>query len=266
MSALSEFTPARHATIRSRTRELVSNRFRQLRKLMRLLPSRGFRRGLRYSVAASVEHLALMKNIRLATLLDVGANIGQFSLLIRTLHPDIRIYAFEPLSRPAKRFATLFGGDARTTLHRCAIGSQSLVRTIMFVSEHDDSSSLLPVADEQVRFAAGSRTVGTEQVEVRRLDEILTAADVIKPALLKLDVQGYELPALRSCGLLLDVVDFIYVEVSFVTLYFGQALVDEIVQFLFAHGFSLTAVNNPVFDETGRCMQADFFFSHRPET
>jgi FkbM family methyltransferase len=263
MSALDKSIPIHQSTVPARKWAVVSNRLRQLRKLIRLLPSRGFRRGLRYGVAASVEHHALMKGIRLATLLDVGANVGQFSLLIRTMHPDVRIYAFEPLSRAANRFASLFAGDARTTLHRCAIGAESVVSTMMYVSDDDDSSSLLPVTDAQVHFAAGAKTVGAEQVEVRRLDEIVSAADVVRPALLKLDVQGYELPALQGCGPLLDVMDFVYVEVSFMPLYAGQALVDEVVQFLFTHNFSLTAVNNPVFDDAGRCMQADFLLSRR---
>jgi len=97
---------------------LVGTRLRQLRKLMRLLPSRGFRRGLLHGVAASVEHLEVMRGIALSTLIDVDANVGQFSLLMRTLHPGTRIYAFEPLSRPAMKFESLFRGDAQTTLRR----------------------------------------------------------------------------------------------------------------------------------------------------
>ena len=189
----------------------VSKRLRQLRKLIRLLPSEGFRRGLRYGVAASIENHALMKSIRPATLIDVGANVGQFSLLIRTLHPDTYIHAFEPLSRPAGRFARLFKGDDLTTLHRCAIGPLS-GGTTMHVTGDDDSSSLLvPVA---------AKTVGVEQVAVRRLDEVLNGTDaMVRPVLLKLDTQGSELSALRSCGSLLDQVDFVYVEVAFIEAY-----------------------------------------------
>ena len=119
---------------------------------------------------------------------------------------------------------------------------------------------MLPITEEQVRFATGTAVVGHEKVSVKRLDEILKADDLAAPALLKLDVQGYELPALIGCGQLLDAMDFVYVEVSFITLYSGQALADEIVKFLFARSFSLSAVNNPVFDNAGRCMQADFLF------
>jgi FkbM family methyltransferase len=60
----------------------------------------------------------VMRGIALSTLIDVDANVGQFSLLMRTLHPGTRIYAFEPLSRPAMKFESLFRGDAQTTLRR----------------------------------------------------------------------------------------------------------------------------------------------------
>jgi FkbM family methyltransferase len=243
----------------------LRRRLAQARKLMKLLPTRGFRRGLRQGVAASVEHHALLKGIPLATLVDVGANIGQFSLLARTLHPAVRIHAFEPLSRPAEKYHHLFGEDSQTTLYRCAIGPQSSVSQ-MYVSGRDDSSSLLPITDEQVRFAAGTAMVGTEQVTVKRLDDVLGVADIISPAMLKLDVQGFELSALQGCGRLLDAMDFVYVEVSFVTLYSGQALADEIVQFLFTRGFSLAGVNNPAFDDDGRCIQADLLFRQRTGT
>ena len=222
---------------------------------MRLLPSRGFRRGLLHGVAASVEHLQLMRGIVPATLIDVGANRGQFSLLVRTLHPGARIYAFEPLSRPAAKFERLFHGDAQTTLHRCAIGPQTIDRMTMYVSKEDDASSLLPHA----------ATVTTESVAVNRLDEILEASDIVRPALLKLDVQGYEILALKGCGRLLDVMDFVYAEVSFVTNYQGQALADEVLRFLFDNGFSLAAMDDPEFDSAGRCTQAGFLFSRRPE-
>ena len=176
-------------------------------------------------------------------------------LLIRTLYPDAYIHAFEPLPRPARRFARLFKGDDLTTLHRCAIGPRS-GSTTMYVTEDDDGSSLLvPVF---------SKTVGVEQVAVRRLDEVLNGIDdMVRPVLLKLDTQGFELPALRSCGSLLDKVDFVYVEVAFIESYLGQSLADEVVQYLFGCDFSLTAVNGPQFDEAGRCLQADFLFSRR---
>jgi Methyltransferase FkbM domain len=135
----------------------------------------------------------------------------------------------------------------------------------MNVAQADDNSSLLPVADEMVGWSAGARTVANETVALRRLDEVLNAEDIVRPALLKLDVQGHEMPALQGCGTLLDLIDLVLVEVSFLPLYHGQALADEIVQFLFARHFSMAGVSDPAFDAQGRCLQADFLFSRAGE-
>jgi len=62
------------------------------------------------------------------------------------------------------------------------------------------------------------------------------------PALLKLDVQGFELSALQGCGRLLERFRYVYVEASFIELYVGQALATEVIGFLFSRGFNLMCV------------------------
>ena len=80
-------------------------------------------------------------------------------------------------------------------------------------------------------------------------------------SLLKLDVQGYELHALRGCVTLLDAFAWVYCECSFVELYAGQALADEVIAWLRAHGFALIGAYNMAFDHDGRAVQADFLFA-----
>jgi FkbM family methyltransferase len=238
-----------------------SSRLRQFLKLIRLLPTAEYRRGLRIAVGASIEHQRLLRNINLSTCIDVGANVGQFSLLMRALHPEAHIYAFEPLARPRSKYSKLLGRDRLTTLYPVAIGAESAADRLMNVAVRDDGSSLLPINEEQTPDS--HEMIGTEAVKVVRLDEVLTASDMARPALLKIDVQGYELPVLQGCGALLDAIDYIYVEVAFLPMYEGQALVSEIVEFLTTRGFLIIAVNDPTFDEAGRCIQADFLFGHQ---
>ena len=68
----------------------------------------------------------------------------------------------------------------------------------MHVSAREDSSSLLPVGEGQVSAFPGTDEVGTTNVEVRTLDSVMANRDLEKPALLKVDVQGFELPVLRG--------------------------------------------------------------------
>jgi hypothetical protein len=98
-------------------------------------------------------------------------------------------------------------------------------------------------------------------VKVAPLDEFLTPEQIIEPALLKLDVQGYELEALKGCETLLDRFAYAYVECSFMELYAGQALADEVVGWLQKRGFQLCGVYNMSYDKGGRAVQGDFLFS-----
>ena len=81
-----------------------SNALRKLVKASRLLGSTKFRLGLQHGVAAAIEHRRAMGQLNVRTVVDIGANIGQFSLLCRVLYPAAQIYAFEPQDEPAQRF------------------------------------------------------------------------------------------------------------------------------------------------------------------
>ena len=83
--------------------------------------------------------------------------------------------------------------------------------------------------------------------------------DLGAPALLKLDVQGFELAALKGCASLLDRFAAIYVECSFVPLYAGQPLADEVLEHLRTQGFRLAGIYNVAHDHEGRAVQADFW-------
>ena len=98
-------------------------------------------------------------------------------------------------------------------------------------------------------------------METTTLEECIGEQDLQDPALLKLDVQGYELSALQGCGALLDRFRYVYVEASFIELYVGQALASEVVSFLLSRGFRLMCVANLSHGKSIRPIQADFLFA-----
>lgn len=231
-------------------------------KLLRLLSRPGYRRGLAAGVAAAVEHEAAIRALPVGTLIDVGANVGQFSLLVRTLHPAARIVAFEPLAEPADRYERLFAGDPAIELCRHALGSAEGNATI-HLSRRLDSSSLLPISPVQERTFAGTDEVGVRTVPVHRLDAVLRPAALTGPVLLKLDVQGFELEVIRGFAGGLAAVDHVYAEVSFLPLYEGQPLAPVIIADLHERGFDLAGVYNLSTDRGGRSVQADMLFANR---
>ena len=89
---------------------------------------------------------------------------------------------------------------------------------------------------------------GTASIRVTRLSDALPAGEIAAPALLKLDVQGFELPALEGCEGVLDRFDWVYVECSFMELYAGQAFADAVIAWLRERGLRLAGVYNMSYD------------------
>lgn len=230
---------------------------KKLVKLLKILLRTKYWRALRFGVGAAVEHEKLLQNLDLSTVIDVGSNRGQFSLVVRYLFPNAKIICFEPLAGPAGIFQSVFAKEDNIYLHNVAIGPESKITDIN-VSADDDSSSLLPITDLQVSLFPGTAHKETEQVKVVRASDLLSSEQIQAPALLKVDVQGYELQVLQSFGELLVNFEYIYVECSFVELYTGQALSHEVLAFLGDKEWCLNGVYNIEYDKHGKAIQGDF--------
>jgi FkbM family methyltransferase len=228
-------------------------------KLVRLLSFAAGRRGLRHGVAATVEHWQALGRLDVTTVVDIGANKGQFALFATAVFPAANIYSFEPLEEAAARFRKVFGSEV--TLFETAIGPREM-ETCIYVSQRVDSSSLLPITTKQSEVFPGTELKEKRIIHVAPLTKYLGPQDIRAPALLKIDVQGYELEALRACELLLPLFQFIYVELSYVELYGGQALAGEVVRYLSEGQFQLLGVYNQSADLQGKPVQADFLFAN----
>ena len=226
------------------------------RKLGRIAAQPAYWPALRQGVAASVEHSRIPFGKGFATVLDVGASRGQFALFAARRFPGAKIHCFEPLPEPAADLRRVMGD--RVELHRTAVGSSTGAAAIN-ISARDDSSSLLPIGSRQEREFPGTGTESTIEVPLTTLDQAI-AGSPERPCLLKIDVQGLELEVLKGAERTLGSVDVALVECSFVELYEGQALADEVVAFLLERGLRLTGVHEVVHSAGGSAIQADFLF------
>lgn len=241
---------------------MVTNLALKACKLFRILAVPSWRRALRYHrVAAGVEHATVLPNLgALCSVVDIGANRGQFALAARRCFPAADIISFEPLHRPAAIFRQVFVNDTAVVLHEAAIGSEP-GEAMIHLSARDDSSSLLPITARQNTLFPGTAEAGTATIKMVRLSDHVSAESIAAPALLKLDVQGFELQALAGCEDLLECFAWVYVECSFVELYAGQAFADAVIAWLRERGFVLRGVYHMAYDDAGCAVQADFLFS-----
>lgn len=244
----------------------MSDILRKVGKAMKSLRDPLFRRALRAGVSPSHEHRAMLEVLGpVRTVVDVGANVGQFTLIaLRTL-PGATIHAFEPLPEAACQFERVTSGQDRARLHRLALGAVETTLPIHVTARADSSSLLVPTLQSEVY--PGTHEVGEHTVRVMPLDRVLTPADIQGPALLKIDVQGYEMQVVEGCKSLLQQFDWIFAELSFVELYAGQALAHEVILWLSAQGFRLDGVYvSDMSYQHGRTIQGDFLFKRSSTT
>lgn len=229
-------------------------------KLLKLLSYKQYRRFLfGWGVAAAVEHSAIVRVVRPMTLIDVGANIGQFSLVAHAEAPGLQIFAFEPHAQSAGVYRGAFSTFPRVHLLETAVGACAGTATL-HVSGKSDSSSLLEISDEQVAYAPGTQRVADQAVCVTSIDLALKDFAIQSPCLLKIDVQGGELDVLRGSIQMFRKIDFIYCELSFREFYIGQPFASEVIDFLRKFGFTISAVHNLAYGVDGVAVQADFLF------
>lgn len=199
--------------------------------------------------------------LRAGTVLDVGANIGQYGTALRAAGFRGRIVSCEPLPDAYEHLARRSRSDGSWTALQTAVGDEPGQLEIN-ISANSYSSSILPMTAAHSDAAPGSEFVGAVTVPVTTVTELVQAQGV-DPArtLLKVDTQGYEGPVLDGARELLGRFAAVQLELSFVPLYEGQLLFDDLVARLSALGF-VTYGLEPGFGDprTGRMLQCDGLF------
>ncbi len=178
-----------------------------------------------------------LKAFGFATVLDIGANVGDFAFTIRPLLPTAHIYSFEPLPDCFQQMLVHLHGVSRFTAFNVALGDQSGELEFQR-SSHSPSSSFLTMAEtHKVSFpaSAGSQAV---KVRIERLDNLGTQLKLDDPILVKIDVQGYEGHVLRGGQRTIQRAAAIIVETSFEPLYKNQPLFPDVYSILTEWGFT----------------------------
>lgn len=193
------------------------------------------------------------------TIIDGGANIGQFARAAAETYPEAQIIAFEPLPHV---FATL-KANLRDQAHMHLIPS-ALGETDGAVAFHETTYSLSSSAlrlhkNHRIHFP-NVAPLQTVHVPIGRLDTLLANMSLPRPVLLKLDLQGYELAALKGASETLNNIDYILLEASFKPMYQGEPLFDDVYSYIRGHGFSLVQPLAFLKGQKGIMVQMDALF------
>lgn len=221
-----------------------------------------------YILSPKWDHRLLgLKQYPISSILDIGANEGQFCRQIRRVFPDSTIYAFEPLVRPLMHL------ERWAQKENCKKPNQIFLFPIALGEESE-----LVAMQQHVFFTASSSVLKTTQrcndlypftkkqnlceVQQLPLDKVIQDLRQFpeKELLIKLDVQGYEDRVIRGGWQTFQQAIACIVEISLQSLYLGQAHFSDIFKLLSQLGFVYAGNLDQVCDRQGKVIFLNALF------
>jgi FkbM family methyltransferase len=178
----------------------------------------------------------LLRELKISTVLDLGANRGQFVRFLReAVGFSGTIHAVEPNPTCVKQLRSLQQRDRNLQIWPVAVVTgENCGKIDLRVAAADDLSSVLPFGQ-----------VSTIEVDSRSLDGLLqdVFSDENQAGLfVKSDLQGYDLEVLRSSRRALSKVQMLMVEAQAVPLYEGAPLIDDHLRFLREQAYDIAGI------------------------
>lgn len=179
----------------------------------------------------------LLYKYNFETIIDIGANDGQFAEEIHQKLPGAAIYSFEPIESVYKKLMVNMRNVSNFKAFNVGLGEKS-EKTTINKSSFSPSSSLLRMATLHKKLYPKSAEIIEETAQIETLDNFLEQIDFRGNLLIKIDVQGYEDKVIKGGKKTFERARMLIVETSFVRLYEGQPLFEDVVLLLRDLGFS----------------------------
>jgi FkbM family methyltransferase len=206
-------------------------------------------------------------NVDARWILDVGANVGDVAEAALLSYPNAKVICFEPVSDTFQMLQSrLQPHPGRAYFYKSALSDRAGTEEINITSFHG-ANSLEPQAKLHQDLNPHVRELRKEKIDLVRLDDVAGSFPVDKIDILKIDVEGHEVPVLKGGrNFIANNVDVVIIEISLMrdASFENQALF-EIFDFMHSTGFRLINVLD-VHRSTGdsaMLAQMDCVFRHK---
>jgi len=168
------------------------------------------------------------RGLKCKTILDVGANKTNWCRKAKRAFPNSNLMLIEPqveMTERLENFCKEFPGSAYFLV---GAGARK-ERLVLTVDELLASSSLLPNTDKQLIDSGEQR-----EIEITTIDELISTSQMAPPELMKLDIQGFELEALKGAESTFGYTEAYILEVSLFhfTNTPGTPVFSDVIQFM----------------------------------
>lgn len=203
--------------------------------------SERFKRFVRLNTKdAFIDQRNLLRGSDIKVIFDVGANIGAVTQRYTKLFPQADVYSFEA---SPEIFPVLRNNFAReNNVHAYQYAVSELDGEVKFnVNYNSGTSSIFTPSQYNLATWAVEGTESQVAVPSITIPTFCSRLNIDSVDILKLDIEGAELSALRGCAPLLarSRIKIIYTEACLTPLYEEQPLLHDLSQFLAGHGYML---------------------------
>ncbi|MEB3309643.1 MAG: FkbM family methyltransferase [Snowella sp.] len=180
-----------------------------------------------------------LAHLPIQSVLDIGANEGQFARRITQIFPQAHIYAFEPLAVPFQQLSRLARQQPKKiTAFNLALGDSIKPIEIYSHLYFNPSSSILQTTQLCETVYPMVKKQEKILIEQSTLDHAIADISLQDQILIKLDVQGYEDRVIKGGMETFKKSAACIVEISLDQLYEGQAQFREIFRLLDQLGYT----------------------------
>lgn len=168
---------------------------------------------------------------------DCGANVGFVTKMFTKCFPSALVHAFEPNPLVFNQLNEYHKNNTRVIANNKGVGRVS-GELVFNINKNSGTSSFLSPNDYNIKNHAKA-DIQKKTVEVVCLNDYMQKHNIEVLDILKLDIEGFELEALKGIPDLPNKVNVVYTEVNLIPTYDDQPLIEDIITYLRGQGFSI---------------------------
>lgn len=166
-----------------------------------------------------VQLLCFVDNKKNTTLVDIGANVGNFSKDFIKFFPYLeKIYLFEPQKKLNLKIKNNLGNFTNYVIFNEGIGDKDEKKIFKYEQKKTSLGSFLEYEKNPRSFYSNSNKI-SEEINITKLDNYMHLIKNKSQVVIKIDVQGYEHNVIKGGLEFISLADVLIIECSFVKEY-----------------------------------------------